>query len=189
MKNSTTQSIGMIIYVIDILFYFYFFVYISFFKPNQLGKFAFSYMSIGTLLAFLVMLIKGFYTINSTSLQLALEFLVDFSFSISIGLFTLLLLTYTISLKITSFLYNKGIDKILIVSLSSALFIFLFSSLSGTFINSITAIMNENGKTGLHIWKVFYNYTGKPLFELLLFGSIPSLLLGFMAGVHFHYAK
>ncbi|MCB1191982.1 MAG: hypothetical protein H7A23_02850 [Leptospiraceae bacterium] len=143
----------------------------------QLG---FIYMFIGLVIAFFALMIIGFYDIGLTSLKLTIKFLRDFYLSIGTGLFTLLVLT-GLSGRFVGFLQLKKMIDTSFFTAVYALCIFAISCLLGSFVNFLMFYLYLQSEPS----KIIYSYFGKPLSWLLSVGSIPSFVIGGIAGYQF----
>ena len=142
---------------------------------NNPTKYIFYTISINLVIAFLIFIsIIGFDIANSVKVIL------DLKLNFFVGISSLFIIGYFLGNKLNKVLKNKGNLKI-VHGIISILLILLFGTLIGSTVGYLEEGLPSYLKYG-DLQKTLFDYYFKPLFWIMFFGFIPTLISGVFLG-------
>jgi hypothetical protein len=145
-------------------------------------KYVFITISINLLIAFLVLA-----SIIDFDFKNSLKFILDTKLNLSIGIFGLYFTGYLIGNKLF-FIKEKKSGLKVIHGILSIFLILLLGTLIGSSVGWIQEGLPSFIKYG-NLEKSIFDYYIKPLFWIMFFGFIPTLISGFILGYHLKKLK
>jgi len=142
---------------------------------NKPTKYVFYTISINLVIAFLI-----FISIIDFDIANSIKVILDLKLNFFVGISGLFIIGYFLGNKLNKILENKGGLKI-VHGIISILLILLFGILIGSTVGYLEEGLPSYLKYG-DLQKTLFDYYFKPLFWIMFFGLIPTLISGVFLG-------